>query len=84
MTNLFFPKHFIFIRITGFSCQQSVTMALDFMKKRVNGHGGAIAIDKNRNIGLDFTTQRMPWAYVKCDTLHFGLEEGTAFQESIV
>ena len=52
------------------------------LKTLVNGrevktlaNGGVIAIDKNGNFGLAFTTPMMFWASIKYNTLKFGLEQ---------
>eukprot|EP00941_MAST-03F_sp_MAST-3F-sp1_P001490 g1490.t1 len=42
--------------------QGAVNRALNFMRDRVNGYGGVIAIDGNGQIGIGHTTKRMAWA----------------------
>ncbi|MFW9922513.1 MAG: isoaspartyl peptidase/L-asparaginase [Candidatus Thorarchaeota archaeon] len=57
----------------GQSPNNAVIRALDDMKKKVQGNGGAIIIDKNSEIGFYFTSKRMAWAYVKNDVLKSGI-----------
>lgn len=67
----------------GKSSQQAVVEALDYMRARVNGYGGAIVTDKNGNVGLHFTTSRMAWAYIKNEVLHYGLNMYDDHQEPL-
>jgi len=53
------------------------------MTKKLIGTGGAITIDKTGNIGIYFTSKRMAWAYIKDDTLHYGINRGDNFFEKI-
>ena len=71
----------------GYSAQQAIDLSLAYMKERVNGCGGLIAISKGGlkysishshrahhsfsftgEVGMAFTTPRMPWALAKLDT----------------
>lgn len=44
--------------------QTSVDVSLQMMKERTNGHGGVIAVTRDSEIGIGFTTVQMPWAYI--------------------
>ena len=60
--------------------QRAVEEALAFMKRRVGGHGGIVAIGPDGDVGVAFTTARMPWA-VCVDTaasLRSGIDPGDA------
>ncbi|MBD3190089.1 MAG: peptidase T [Candidatus Heimdallarchaeota archaeon] len=48
----------------GLAIQEATRKGLEYMKKRVNGFGGVIAIDYKGNIGYHFTTKHMAWAYI--------------------
>ena len=48
----------------GLEPQRAVDSALEYMWKRVGGHGGIILIDKEGRIAKGFTTERMAWASV--------------------
>ena len=37
--------------------------AMDYLKTRVNGHGGIILLDARGRIGISHNTPRMAWAY---------------------
>jgi beta-aspartyl-peptidase (threonine type) len=47
---------------TGTPIQDATDKATAYMKNRVNGTGGVIALDAKGNIGHSFTTKRMVWA----------------------
>lgn len=34
------------------------------MKRRINGQGGMIAVDRQGQVGIGFTTERMSWAVI--------------------
>ena len=38
--------------------------ALEFMKTRVHGLGGIIALDTKGRVGIQFTTENMSWAQI--------------------
>lgn len=48
----------------GVEPQAAVDSALEYMWKRVGGHGGIILVDKEGRIAKGFTTERMAWACV--------------------
>ncbi|XP_069091850.1 isoaspartyl peptidase/L-asparaginase-like isoform X1 [Pleurodeles waltl] len=52
---------------------EAADAALSYMKNRVHGHGGVIAINKSGDWTAKFTTQRMAWAAIKDDLLTYGL-----------
>lgn len=53
------------------------------MEKRVNGFGGCITVTKKGDIGVQFSTPRMPWAYVIDNVIHFGINPGEHYVEKI-
>jgi L-asparaginase / beta-aspartyl-peptidase len=46
----------------GTPVQDATDKALAYMKQRVSGTGGVIALDAKGNVGHSFTTKRMVWA----------------------
>ena len=56
------------------NAQESAKKALEEMKERVKGRGGVIAIDKQGNFGIDFTTIVMVWASIKDGKLEFSTD----------
>lgn len=46
---------------------------------RTGSTAGAISISKNGDIGYDFTTKMMPWAYIKEGRMHVGMQQGQDF-----
>ncbi|CAG0915927.1 unnamed protein product [Notodromas monacha] len=59
--------------------QKACQEGLDFMRLRLDGYGGVIAISASGGIGLSFSAFRMPWAYRTTDELHYGIEKGDHF-----
>lgn len=53
------------------------------MKDRFSGDGGTIAIDKNGNVGISFTSNRMAWAYQKDNTVYYGINKGDYYEEKV-
>ena len=51
-----------------------VRKVLDEMVEKVGGEGGAICLSKSGEIGIEWNTKRMSWAYVKSHELviHLG------------
>lgn len=48
--------------------QMAVKECLHLMQTRVDGYGGIIAVGNGHgDIGIDFNTESMPWAYVTAD-----------------
>ena len=60
----------------GLSAQMSSEESLSFMSERVGGTGGVIVLDKMGNIGKHFTTERMAWASLQDEELHYGINPG--------
>ncbi len=58
---------------TGTLVQEASEKALGYMRVRVNGHGGLIALDADGNIGHAFTTKRMVWASIKDGKIETGI-----------
>ncbi|KAM9315933.1 isoaspartyl peptidase/L-asparaginase-like [Gastrophryne carolinensis] len=67
----------------GDSPQVAADHALDYMKNKVNGRGGLIAVSRTGEWAARFTTQRMAWATVEDSLLTYGLNPGEAFQETV-
>ncbi|XP_064641361.1 isoaspartyl peptidase/L-asparaginase-like [Lineus longissimus] len=67
----------------GFSIEKGIQEGLKYMEKRVKGHGGAVGLDKDGNPGFAFTTKRMPWCSIREDTMHYGINPGEDFCETV-
>ncbi|XP_064600518.1 isoaspartyl peptidase/L-asparaginase-like isoform X2 [Liolophura sinensis] len=67
-------KHTTDLMREGLSPQKALESALEFMTSRVKGSGGGVAVSKDGQVGLHFTTQRMAWAWLKQNQLHYGLD----------
>jgi len=57
----------------GMLVQEASEKALGYMRARVNGPGGLIALDADGNIGHAFTTKRMVWASIKDGKMETGI-----------
>ena len=67
----------------GMGGSEAITAALDFMVGRVGGDGGAVAISREGEVGVEWNSERMAWAYVREGVLHYGCNRGEDFQESM-
>ncbi|XP_044253305.1 isoaspartyl peptidase/L-asparaginase isoform X2 [Tribolium madens] len=67
----------------GSSASEATTKALKEMKQRLPNTAGAITISKSGELGIDFTSRRMAWAYQVKDEMHFGIEHGQHTKEKI-
>lgn len=52
----------------------SAQEAMNFLKQRVNGHGGIIVLNTAGHIGIAHNTPRMAWAYKTVKTQEAGIE----------
>jgi beta-aspartyl-peptidase (threonine type) len=57
----------------GTPIQEATDKALAYMKNRVAGTGGVIALDAKGNVGHSFTTKRMVWATAKGGRIESGI-----------
>ncbi|MFZ0805963.1 MAG: isoaspartyl peptidase/L-asparaginase [Candidatus Sulfotelmatobacter sp.] len=48
--------------------------AMNYLKQRVNGHGGIIVLDPHGHIGIAHNTPRMAWAYRTVEKQEAGVE----------
>jgi L-asparaginase / beta-aspartyl-peptidase len=51
----------------------SAKEAMNYLKQRVNGHGGIIVLDRAGHIGIAHNTPRMAWAYQNSKTRDAGV-----------
>ncbi len=51
----------------------SAQEAMNFLKQRVNGHGGIIVLNREGHIGIAHNTPRMAWAYRTVKTQEAGI-----------
>ena len=70
--------------VDGITPKLAIESILNEMALRVQGHGGAIAINRYGEIGHAFTTQRMAWASIKDNTLQFGLNIDENHEEKLL
>jgi beta-aspartyl-peptidase (threonine type) len=64
---------------SGKEPQEAAQEGLDFMRLRLDGFGGVIAVAATGKVGVCFSTFRMPWAYRTTDELHYGIDKGDHF-----
>lgn len=55
--------------------QKASENACKKMLSDMKGTGGVIGLDKEGNVSIAFTSQRMAWAYQKSSTLHYGIKK---------
>lgn len=64
--------------------QKATAHSCKSMTARLTGTGGAITIDKNGNVGISFTSERMAWAYQKGDKMFSGIEKDDYIEQMVV
>uniref|UniRef100_A0A0L8GU74 Uncharacterized protein n=1 Tax=Octopus bimaculoides TaxID=37653 RepID=A0A0L8GU74_OCTBM len=69
--------------IIGFDPDAAAKEAINFMLNRVNGCGGAIVLNKMGQVAVNFSTERMAWAWQNELALHFGLNPTEHFTEAL-
>jgi len=57
----------------GNPIQEAAEKALEYMRQRVDGNGGVIALDTHGNIGHSYTTTRMVWASARNGKIESGI-----------
>ncbi|XP_031434825.1 isoaspartyl peptidase/L-asparaginase isoform X2 [Clupea harengus] len=67
----------------GKAAPEAVEKALQYMGERVQGGGGAIAVCPSGEWAAKFTTERMAWACVDGEALHYGLNPREDFKETL-
>jgi beta-aspartyl-peptidase (threonine type) len=55
----------------------SAQEAMNYLKQRVNGHGGIIVLNRDGHIGISHNTPRMAWAYKTVKKQESGIERAT-------
>ncbi|XP_076830447.1 isoaspartyl peptidase/L-asparaginase isoform X2 [Brachyhypopomus gauderio] len=68
----------------GTPVSAAVEQSLRYMAVRVHGAGGAIAVSPSREWAARFTTERMAWAAIDGDLLHYGLNPQEEFKEPLI
>ncbi|KAH8394439.1 hypothetical protein KR222_005256 [Zaprionus bogoriensis] len=66
------------------SAQAATEQQCRQMTQRLGGTGGAIAIDRNGELGISFTSRRMAWGYVLDGVIYYGIEPGQVLQEPLL
>jgi beta-aspartyl-peptidase (threonine type) len=67
----------------GTDADKAVADALEFMTANVGGDGGGIALTKEGEVGIEWNSKRMAWAFIKEDKLHFGCNRAEHFVENL-
>jgi len=58
----------------GVPPQEAAQRALDYLKSRLNGHGGMILLDCKGRVGIAHNTPRMAWAMMAGETASSGVQ----------
>ncbi|GAB1601442.1 isoaspartyl peptidase/L-asparaginase-like [Argonauta hians] len=74
-------KHIIHLMEQGLDPDAAAQEAITFMLKRVNGCGGVIVLNKAGQVAVNFSTERMAWAWINESSLHYGLNPAEHFTE---
>lgn len=76
-------RHIALVMETGQDVVTAIKTGLNHMESRINGFGGAIAVSSKGDVGMQFSTPRMPWAYVQQGKLHYGIHPGQHIIEDL-
>ncbi|ROT76047.1 hypothetical protein C7M84_005386 [Penaeus vannamei] len=76
-------RHIVSVMGTGQDVVTAIKSGLNHMETRINGFGGAIAVSCKGDVGMQFSTPRMPWAYVRQGKLHYGIHPGQHIIEDL-
>ncbi|XP_018322100.1 isoaspartyl peptidase/L-asparaginase-like [Agrilus planipennis] len=60
----------------GKSANTATKSRIEKLKGRLDSTAGAIAISRKGDVGVYFNACSMPWAYVRGDEIHFGVDKG--------
>ncbi len=60
--------------VAGNLPEWSAQEAMNYLKQRVNGHGGIIVLNRDGHIGISHNTPRMAWAYKTVKKQETGIE----------
>lgn len=77
------PCALVFLIDTGKVVSEAIEKALQYMGDRVQGAGGAIAVCPSGEWAAEFTTERMAWACVDGEALHYGLNPQEKFRVAL-
>lgn len=66
------------------NAQVATENACKAMTDQLKGRAGAITIDCRGQVGVSFTSERMAWAYLKDNTIHYGIEQNQHLQEKLI
>ncbi|XP_050331856.1 probable isoaspartyl peptidase/L-asparaginase GA20639 isoform X1 [Bactrocera neohumeralis] len=62
------------IKYENMTAEEASAKVLKDMTQRFEQGAGIISIDKAGNVGINFTTARMTWAYQRGEELHYGAD----------
>lgn len=49
----------------------------------LKGTGGIVGLDRESNVSITFTSQRMAWSYQKKHSLHYGIKKNDNFTQQV-
>ncbi|XP_054728989.1 probable isoaspartyl peptidase/L-asparaginase GA20639 [Anastrepha obliqua] len=62
------------IKFENMTANEATSQALSDMTDRFGEPAGVISIDRSGNLGINFTSPRMSWAYQRGEELHYGTD----------
>lgn len=69
------------IEFMGEDAETATRTVLEEMTARLSQTAGAITIDAAGNVGLYWTSEKMAWAYLRGNRVHYGIRHGDDFSE---
>ena len=72
------------MKMSGMEVNEAIRQSLTFMASKIpDADGGVIGISRDGNVGFQFNSRRMAWAYGRGNELHYGIERGEDFVEPL-
>ncbi|CAH2106271.1 unnamed protein product [Euphydryas editha] len=69
---------------SGNDANTATKIAVDGMTNRLNNTAGAITLSKTGDVGINFSSNRMAWAYIKSNKIFYGIEKNEVHEEEYV
>ncbi|XP_050346064.1 probable isoaspartyl peptidase/L-asparaginase GA20639 isoform X2 [Nymphalis io] len=69
---------------SGYDANTATKLAINGMTERLKNTAGAITLSKTGDVGINFSSKRMAWAYIKSNKIFFGIEKDEILEEDYV
>ncbi|XP_046959528.1 probable isoaspartyl peptidase/L-asparaginase GA20639 [Vanessa cardui] len=69
---------------SGNDANTATKLAVNGMTERLKNTAGAITLSKSGDVGINFSSKRMAWAYIRSNKIYFGIEKDEILEEDYV